>query len=144
MEKELIARFDAKRDWIKEELGKLLEKDEWDCFNVNYEDIVRVTIEAVHNGYGTPDPKAIHLIDDGDYQGTLLFVIAEDTYQPHDYWYVKVWYGSCSGCDTLQSILYCSDDKQEQVNDLFTLALHVVQGLKKMDYDYYDYKEDVI
>jgi len=135
MEKELITRFDTKRDEIKSKLAILLEEKDW---NIEYIDIVRIVIEAVHNGYGTPDPETIHQIDDGDYQGTLLFIIPEDCYQPHDYWYVKVFYGSCSGCDTLLNIIDCSYDKEQQVNDLFTLALHVVQGLKKMDYYYYE------
>ena len=45
-------------------------------------------------------------IDDGNYQGTLLYMIPEDTYQPDECEYLMtfVGYGSCSGCDTLQGI----------------------------------------
>jgi hypothetical protein len=87
--------------------------------------------------YGEPDPTRIHQIDDGDYQGTLLFVIAASGYQPSDYWYVKVGYGSCSGCDTLQAIDGYggySDEapSKDQVDDYMTLALHIIQGLKSM------------
>jgi hypothetical protein len=83
------------------------------------------------------DPNRIHQIDDGDYQGTLLFVIADGSYQPSDYWYVKVYYGSCSGCDTLQAICSYSDDPptDDQVEQYMTLALHVVQGLRRMHED---------
>lgn len=132
MEQKLIARFDTKRDKIKNDLVNLVV-DKGYC--IDYIDIVKIVIEAVHDGYGTPDPNNIHEIDDGDYQGTLLFVIPMYEYQPWDYWYVKVSYGSCSGCDTLQAILdgdygYTVDEKADA---LFTLALHIVQGLKRMD-----------
>ena len=70
----------------------------------NYMEVVRNVIEILDNGYDTPDSKNIHEIDDGDYQGTLLYLIPENCYQPSDYWYVKVSYGSCSGCDTLEGI----------------------------------------
>jgi hypothetical protein len=105
-----------------------------------YQEIVRAVVEAIRGEekYGWPDPSRIHVIDDGDYQGTLVFVIAGADYQPSDYWYVKVAYGSCSVCDTLQSIRYdYSDDtsdapSEKQVEAYMTLALHIVQGLKKM------------
>lgn len=106
----------------------------------SYKDIVRIVIETINpegDDYDQPDPERIHIVDDGDYQGTLLFLIAATDYQPSNYWYVKVGYGSCSGCDTLQEIRDYSDDPPtpEQVKDYWTLALHVVQGLKAMQDD---------
>ena len=105
----------------------------------NYKAIVKSVVTVLNNGedYGAPDPKRIHELDDGDYQGTMVYVIAATGYQPSDYWYVKVSYGSCSGCDTLEGIRSNSDDKpsDEQVRDYMTLALHIVQGLKKMGDD---------
>lgn len=104
----------------------------------SYEVVVKTVIEllARHiDDYGeTPDPERIHVIDDGDYQGTLLFVIGGDGYQPDNYWFVKVGYGSCSGCDTLQAISGYSDEPPtaEQLDDYMTLALHVVQRLHTM------------
>lgn len=104
-----------------------------------YEALVKKVISVITDEYSSwesesPDPERIHTIDDGDCQGTLVFVIAEKGYQPSNYWYVKVSYGSCSGCDTLEAIRdYQSDaPTQEQINDYMTLALHIVQGLKKM------------
>ena len=84
--------------------------------------------------YEQPSFNRIHKIDDGNYQGTLLFVVGAGGYQPSDYWSVFVGYGSCSGCDTLQNIMRYSDDppNAEQLNDLMGLALNVVQGLKKV------------
>jgi hypothetical protein len=82
-----------------------------------------------------PDPKRVHEIDDGDWQGTLLYVIGARGYQPDTYWYVKVEYGSCSGCDTLQAIRDNTHENPtpEQVKDYMTLALHIVEGLKGIE-----------
>jgi hypothetical protein len=77
------------------------------------------------------------VIDDGDYQGTKLFIIPKDTYQPSvdDYITTHTYYGSCSGCDTLQSI--CGYDyglpTEEQVKLYMTLALHLVQKLRWLE-----------
>jgi hypothetical protein len=107
----------------------------------SYLELVRSVVNVLGDDedlYGdTIDPNRIHAIDDGNYQGTLLFVIADDGYQPSDYWYVKVYYGSCSGCDTLQAISSYSDDPptEDQVEQYMTLALHVVQGLRRMSED---------
>lgn len=102
----------------------------------DYAEIVRRVVEVLgtEDEYDRPDPKRIHAIDDGDYQGTLLFVIAASGYQPSTYWSVFVSYGSCSGCDTLERIRSYDNNppKPEQVADYMTLALHIVQGLKLM------------
>ena len=77
------------------------------------------------------------MIDHGQYQRTQLFVIAETGYEPSNYFSVYVDYGSCSGCDTLERIRYLerSDESptNEQVDMMMTLALHIVQGLKKLE-----------
>lgn len=130
METKFIERFDSKRDEIKENLSFMLDACK---YGIDYSDIVRIVIDAIHEDDGDPNPDTISEIDNGDYQGTLLFVIPEDNYSPYDYWYVRVEYGSCSGCDTLLGILYDSDSKEQQINDLFTLALHIFQRLKKLD-----------
>lgn len=109
-------------------------------FPDSYEEIVKAVIDVINpeKEYDLPDSNRIHQIDDGDYQGTLLFVIAACGYQPSDYWYVKVDYGSCSGCDTFQEIYFGSGDNdsiptKQQAKDYQTLALHIVQDLKKME-----------
>ena len=105
----------------------------------SYIDIVRAVASVIggedSDDYGnSPDPERIHQIDDGDYQGTLVFVIGATGYQPSTYWYVRVSYGSCSGCDTLQAIQQWGDEvHDEEVKDYMTLALHIVQQMKQMD-----------
>ena len=74
--------------------------------------------------YPCPDVSRITTIDDGNSQGTLLFVVGETGYPPSEYWFVKVSYGSCSACDTLQAV--------ESKEDLYTLALHMLQGMKSI------------
>ena len=79
-----------------------------------------------------------------NYKAMLLYLIPADTYQPSDYLYVKVYYGSCSGCDTLEDIRsnldWADDDDgrvatETSIKDLMTLALHIIQGLKLLEED---------
>jgi len=126
MIQEFVDRFMEKKDEIKIVFAEKHPKQ--------YKDVVRTVVAALG---GSIDPDRIHQIDDGDYQGVLVFVIAATGYQPNDYWYVKISYGSCSGCDTLQNITRYSDEKptENQIVEYMTLALHIVQGLKKMGDD---------
>lgn len=105
----------------------------------SYEDLVRLLFEIVINPYlgdyrqfKTSD---IEVIDDGDYQGTQIFILHRDTYQPsvNEYVYTHTYYGSCSGCDTLQSIQSWDFNKipdEEQVKDYMELCLHLLQKCK--------------
>lgn len=101
----------------------------------SYIEVVRAVVGMLANAGCDPDPERVQEFDNGDYQGTLVFVIGAKGYQPDRYWYVKVGYGSCSGCDTLQAISHYSDDPptEEQLNDYMTLALHIVQELREME-----------
>ena len=92
--------------------------------------------------------KKITEIDDGDYQGTLIFLIPFKCYQPaeEDYIVTTVYYGSCGGCDTLLGILdsvhgitrietlFSDLDKnlpnKEQLSDYMRLALDLLQQMK--------------
>lgn len=131
MIKEFVNRFMEKKPELQAAFAESHPED--------YKAVIKAVVSILNDGndYGSIDPNRIHQIDDGDYQGTLVFVIAATGYQPSGYWYVKVSYGSCSGCDTLEGIRCYSDDKptEEQVRDYMTLALHIVQGLKKMGDD---------
>ena len=82
-------------------------------------------------GYGdTPDPHCIHQIDDGDYQGTLVFVIGAKGYQPSTYWYTKIDYGSCSGCDALEDAWGYGDNHDYE--GMYSLTLHMLQRAARM------------
>jgi len=102
----------------------------------SYLEIVKAVIEILPEANGEqPDPERIHEIDDGDYQGTLLYIIGAKGYQPNTYWSVKVVYGSCSGCDTLQSISEYSNEPPttEQADDYTKLALDIVTGIHSIE-----------
>jgi len=125
-----VTRFDAARPIL---LAKFSETHPED-----YKSIVRTVIEAITTDQyndDAPDPERIHEINDGEYQGTLVYVIAEKGYQPTTYYVVMVDYGSCSGCDTLERIRSYDDNPPtpEQANEYLTLGLHIVQKLKKLD-----------
>lgn len=78
----------------------------------------------------------IHEIDDGDYQGTLIYIIPTSSYQPSwlDYIATYVGYGSCSGCDIIQNILaeYSSGERlsDSQVNKFMNLCLEIVENFR--------------
>jgi hypothetical protein len=114
----------------------------------DYTEIVEMVFKLIYDNYEKhewrsdwesfkPDYTRIHVIDDGDYQGTLLYLVPFDMYQPDCYYYVLVEYGSCSGCDTLEAIRTYDDQlpDEEQVKDYMTLALHIIQGIKIMGED---------
>ena len=115
-----------------------------------YKDLVRWTFQYIYNidvdidESDKLDIDNITEIDNGSYQGTLLYVIPFDTYQPceNEYLMTSVRYGSCSGCDTLLRIFdgFDYDDvniedyyygesypNKNQLKDLMTLCLHILQ-----------------
>lgn len=81
----------------------------WSELNTcTYIDLVRLTFDTIYNDGSQKvnldlEDKHIHEIDDGDYQGTLLYVIPFCGYQPdaENYIMTFIYYGSCSGCDSL-------------------------------------------
>lgn len=89
----------------KEKLEKSLLEDK-SLNTCDYKHLVEKVVEVIlNNGDGkTWDVGNITEIDNGDYQGTLLYLIPEDTYQPSEYEYLMTYvgYGSCSGCDTFR------------------------------------------
>lgn len=104
----------------------------------SYLDIVKETINSILNdndGYIKWDIEHITEIDNGDYQGTLLYLIPENTYQPSadEYLMTYVYYGSCSGCDTLQAIQEWSEGplKEDQIKEFMMLSLHLLENMIK-------------
>lgn len=138
---------------------KMIKKNMiYDYFNIRYSDIVAMLIKNVFSkisidGYGEQYGDITFTeIDDGYYQGTILFMIPESTYQPANYILTKINYGSCSACDTLLRLESdynmgkerCLDwdnkfqietdeyqeIKEELISGLFTLGLHIIQNAK--------------
>lgn len=132
MIKEFVERWEKNKETIRNSLTKHPN---------SYVDLVKLVIQNITDSEYkyklAPDPERIHSIDDGDYQGTLLFIIPDKGYQPSTYYSVFINYGSCSGCDTLQAIIghEFSDSipNEDQKNRYMTLCLHVVQKLKILE-----------
>lgn len=108
----------------------------------SYEELVKLLFEIVINPElcDPYDIEHMHVIDDGDYQGTQVFLLFRDTYQPNaeEYVYTNSYYGSCSHCDALQGILDCEGDGSDsftelQVKDLMTLCMHLMQKCRQME-----------
>lgn len=105
----------------------------------NYKDIVKMTFDVICNDDKENkllDCKHITQIDNGHYQGTLIYLIPFDTYQPAEYNYLMTYvgYGSCSGCDTLMSILEYNEGElltSKQVKDFMRLALDIMRNTIK-------------
>lgn len=135
MVKEFVKQWDENKHKL-EEYFKNTPMEEYR----DYEDIVVKIFELCitsttkaydHGGFNLDN---MTVIDDGHYQGTQIYIIPIDTYQPSvsDYVMTHNYYGSCSGCDTLQSIHEYEDGlpSDEQIKEYMSLALHLVQKLK--------------
>lgn len=107
-----------------------------------YEDIVKPLITIVINPYLKEhtaehiglDVDNITIIDDGDYQGSQIFIFPKDTYQPDtsDYYFTYADYGSCSCCDTLERI-NSFERGLERDKEYNTLALHLLQRFRLLN-----------
>lgn len=134
--------------------NKLLLKDFEKQSPTCYKDIVEKLVKIVINPYLEEhteleypmddglDIDNMTVIDNGDYQGTTIYVIPFDTYQPetNDYVFTNNYYGSCSGCDTFEAIesdfnLWDDEgaDKKGAAKEFHTLALHLLQSFKWLD-----------
>lgn len=104
--------------------------------DLGYEELLKLLIDNVLNvgeGHYKLASNKITVIDNGDYQGTLLFAIPFDFYQPSegDYLMTYFGYGSCSGCDTLQYIRYTNTDKEQQIKDYMSLCRDMLCNMIK-------------
>ena len=137
MIQELVSQWEENK-YKLEEYFKNTKQEEYS----SYKQIVTKLFELClpkSDKYNKFDLSAMTVIDDGDYQGTQIFIIPKDTYQPSvsDYVITNTYYGSCSGCDTLLSIS-CYDEglpTEDQVKEYMTIALHLVQKLKWLGED---------
>ena len=129
----------------KNKLEEVLKHDTTlnDC---EYGYLVKLVVENILNGEdeddewmwdSTWDSEKITTIDNGSYQGTLIFLIPIKTYQPCEYEYLMTFvsYGSCSGCDTLLHIQSWHDEgekpTQQQLKDYMILCKDLVCNMIK-------------
>ena len=142
MIKYCIEKWDKNKDLLRsalnnnELLNHVLNKNENDPLEyLEYKDLVKLTVMFILNDENEWSANKIKEIDDGDNQGTLLYLIPEDTYQPDssEYLMTFVEYGSCSGCDTLQRIQCFLDTKSrdKSIDDLMNLCKDLICNMIK-------------
>ena len=153
MLKILVQKWNQNKELLRKEIAS---KPEF-MKKCTYKDLVKLTFDTIFNsgeddGYFTSlNTNEITEIDDGDYQGTLLYMIPFDMYQPGacDYLLTHVSYGSCSVCDTLRSIQYgCGDEglTESRIINFMNLCQNiVVNTVKPYNYGWrYDKNFDVV
>lgn len=135
MLKYCLEKWDANKGILKERLKK--DKKLNSC---NYKYLVKLVVECILNSgekrkSSEWDSKHITVVDNGDYQGTLLFLIPRNTYQPAEYEYLMTYvgYGSCTGCDTLQRIQEYGDERltKSQMKGYMALCKDLVTNMMK-------------
>lgn len=128
----MIKEFTTYWEKNKGDLEEFLKTTKQEKY-ASYKSLVEALFEKVINPNvkNKFDTKNILIIDDGDYQGTQIFLLHRYTYQPSisDYVYTNTYYGSCTGCDTLLAISDYNDryPNDKQVEDYMTLCLHLLQ-----------------
>lgn len=144
--------YDKWRDNCEKLLEKL--KSDTNLSTCNYKYLVQLVVKYIlNNGFDEDSwdlyedgwsANKITEIDNGEYQGTLLFLIPKNCYQPSQTEYLMTYvnYGSCSYCDTLQSIQcgwnyddapedwhYDDPPTEAQVKDFFILCRDLVMHM---------------
>ena len=130
----MIKEFVERWELNKHKLEKHLTENEISTYD-SYKELFELLLNLVINDENDYSKFGnIVELNDGDYQGTYIFIANKETYQPdaNDYITSYVSYGSCSGCDTLLNITGYSSKlpNKNQVDDLMTLCLHMLQRCK--------------
>lgn len=126
----MITEFIDRFQEIKPRLLEQFSKEEPE----SYEDVFKQTIKMMFPDFDSesPDFERITVIDHGDYQGTLVFVVASQGYQPSDYWATRVFYGSCSSCDTFQRYCTYGGNPEDSAPAMVTMALHMIEAMNNI------------
>ena len=128
-------QWNANQEYLKEAL-----RNDTQLNNCDYKYILSLVVTHILN-HGLPsfesgwDARNITVIDNGDYQGTLMFLIPRDCYQPSESEYLLTFinYGSCSGCDTLMGIQDWGNvlPTEQQLKDYMALCKDLVVNMVK-------------
>lgn len=141
MIKEFVMAWDANKGQLEQYFRENNQK-EYDEYKLLVDKLFRFVINPYIRECGIQgwhysakfNLDAVTEIDDGDYQGTLIYVIPLDTCQPSASEYVVTYvdYGSCSCCDTLLNISGYGSGKpdERQIKDYMALCLHISQRAK--------------
>ena len=134
MDMEIVRLWDSAKATIKEEISKRVYEDDWTIYD--YDGLLTLVLECMlsydYEDEFAFDTEKISVIDNGDYQGAMLFIIPKNEYQTNNYWMTWTGYGSCSYCDVMQGIAYDDETSEQKIDDLMTLGLHMIQRIKKI------------
>lgn len=159
MLKILVKKWDKNKDKLRDYIinnPKFMN----DC---TYDELVKMTFEIIFNDgedeqahdRHSLDLNRMTSVDNGNYQGTLLYIIPFNTYQPDESEYLMTYvgYGSCSYCDTLLGIQEYPADKpltNEQIEGFMQLCLDILRNTikpynngwrKEEEYEHVEFKE---
>lgn len=135
MIQELVKQWNENNHKLEEYFRTTKQGEYSGCYKLILQKVIELVVTE-KDEYTKYDATKITVVDDGHYKGTQLFLIPTDAYQPciEDYLITHTYYGSCSGCDTLQGICNYENDlpTEKQVKEYMTLALHLVQKMKRI------------
>ena len=138
MIQEIIKKWEENK-YKLEEYFSTTKQEKYGSYEAIIQQIFELVINSDEESYERFNINKMTVIDDGDYQGTQIFIIPKDTYQPNidDYLITHTYYGSCSGCDVLEGIRNYSSGlpTEQQVKEYMILALHLVQKMKRITDD---------
>lgn len=106
----------------------------------SYDDVVVAVLSAMRFAVPEgerihfPDPACTTVIEGVDYHGANTYILST-TGGGEPEWYVRVSYGTCSHCDTLDSIEYGDtlESREEAIDQCMALALHIVQNIREFE-----------
>jgi len=106
----------------------------------SYDDVVVAVLSAMRLAVPEgerihfPDPACTTVIEGVGYQGVSVYVLRTSEGDDPE-WYVRVGYGTCSHCDTLDSIEYgdTPESREASIDQCMTLALHIVQNIREFE-----------
>ena len=138
MIQEIIKKWEENKYKLEEYLSTT-KQEKFASYEAIVQQIFELVINSDEDSYERFNVNKMTVIDDGNYQGTQIFIIPKDTYQPNidDYLITHTYYGSCSGCDVIEGIRNYSSGlpTEQQVKEYMILALHLVQKMKRITDD---------
>jgi hypothetical protein len=125
-----IDRFIEQEKKIKEEIGNKLDRiDMYD-----YKDFAKWVIELISFKEDDPSSESMETFILGAYQGDFIFFMHDGWYCPDKVWIMSCSFGSCSGCDTLESIRNDGLSDKEKIRAYSILMLNLIESLKEIEY----------
>lgn len=136
MVKEFCKAWEANKGNL-EEYFRTHTQDNYDSYDalvkLLFDIVINPSMKSDYYRFRTDD---MTVLDHGEWQGTLIFILHMNCYQPSvdEYVYTSMGYGSCSGCDTLQGIHNYGTElpSEQQIKDYMTLCLHLLQRCNYM------------